>query len=164
MPEIAPVSALSRSASSKTINGALPPSSNVSFFTVLADSLIRIFPTSVEPVKLTFLTRLERINCLPISSASPVMIFTTPAGSLACWQSSARNRAERGVSGAGFPINVQPAAKAAAILRVSIAIGKFQGVIAATTPIGCFKTRMRFVGESDGIISPYTRTASSANQ
>jgi hypothetical protein len=38
---------------------------------------------------------------------------------------------------------VQPAAKAGPTLRVIIAAGKFHGVIAAVTPIGCFSTTMR---------------------
>ena len=39
-----------------------------------------------------------------------------------------------------------PAASAGAHLRVIIAAGKFHGVIEATTPIGCFSTRIRFPG------------------
>ena len=35
----------------------------------------------------------------------------------------------------------QPAASAGATLRVIIAMGKFQGVIAAQTPTGCLSTR-----------------------
>ena len=38
----------------------------------------------------------------------------------------------------GFNTTVQPAASAGATLRAIIAIGKFQGVIAPTTPTGCF--------------------------
>ncbi|MNY46887.1 hypothetical protein D3C86_1821100 [compost metagenome] len=54
--------------------------------------------------------------------------------------------AENGVWAAGFNTMAQPAAKAGPALRVIIALGKFQGVIAATTPIGCFMTRMRLSG------------------
>jgi hypothetical protein len=49
---------------------------------------------------------------------------------------------------------VQPAANAAPALRVIIALGKFQGVIAATTPIGCLITTMRRSPEVAGITSP----------
>ena len=42
--------------------------------------------------------------------------------------------------------NVQPAASAGPALRVIIAAGKFQGVIAATTPTGWRSTRMRLSG------------------
>ena len=47
---IAPSAAASRSASSNTMNGALPPSSSESFFTVAAHCAISSLPTAVEPV------------------------------------------------------------------------------------------------------------------
>ena len=47
---MAPTTAASRSASSKTIKGALPPSSMEVFFTVSAHAAISVLPTSVEPV------------------------------------------------------------------------------------------------------------------
>ena len=48
---IAPATASSRSASSKTMNGALPPSSSEIFLSPGAHCAMRSFPTSVEPVK-----------------------------------------------------------------------------------------------------------------
>ena len=42
----------------------------------------------------------------------------------------------KGVLTAGLQMIVHPAANAGAILRVIIAAGKFQGVIAPTTPTG----------------------------
>jgi hypothetical protein len=63
----------------------------------------------------------------------------TPARSA----SSQRASAENGVCDAGFSTMVQPDASAGPILRVIIAAGKFHGVIAAQTPIGCFSTTMR---------------------
>ncbi len=62
--------------------------------------------------------------------------------------------AESGVCSAGFSTIVQPAASAGAALRVTIAAGKFQGVIPAVTPTGCFVTRMRRSGVGCGIVSP----------
>jgi hypothetical protein len=50
------------------------------------------------------------------------------------------------VNVAGLITTGQPAARAGAHLRVIIALGKFQGVIAATTPIGCLITTMRLSG------------------
>src|SRR5207302_8470418 len=47
---MAPSTAASRSASSKTMKGALPPSSRESFLTVPAHWAMRILPISVEPV------------------------------------------------------------------------------------------------------------------
>ena len=45
------------------------------------------------------------------------------------------------VASAGLTITGQPAARAGATFRVIIAIGKFQGVMAAHTPIGCRMAR-----------------------
>jgi hypothetical protein len=47
-------------------------------------------------------------------------------------------KAVNGVSSAGLMTQVHPAAKAAPTFLVIIAAGKFQGVIIAATPIGCF--------------------------
>ena len=59
---IAPATARSRSASSKTMNGALPPSSIDTFFTVPADCSTSILPTSVEPVKVILRTSGLAVN------------------------------------------------------------------------------------------------------
>src|SRR5687767_15856780 len=64
---IAPSTAASRSASSNTMNGALPPSSSDSFFTVSAHCFIRSLPTSVEPVNDSFLTSGLAVSSLPMS-------------------------------------------------------------------------------------------------
>ncbi|MNY83129.1 hypothetical protein D3C86_2256730 [compost metagenome] len=60
----------------------------------------------------------------------------------------------RGVCSAGLTIIVQPAASAGAALRVIIAAGKFHGVIAAQTPIGCFRMVMRLSVVGEGMVSP----------
>ncbi|MCY1508106.1 hypothetical protein D9M68_424060 [compost metagenome] len=49
---------------------------------------------------------------------------------------------------------VQPAASAGPALRVIIAAGKFHGVIAAVTPIGCLMTMMRLSTWWPGMVSP----------
>ena len=109
---MAPLTASSMSASSKTMKGALPPSSRDTFFTVSALARMSSLPTSVEPVKESLRTR-----GLPVSS--------------------------RPMPSAGLITTVQPAANAGATLRVIMALGKFQGVIAATTPTGCLMAMMR---------------------
>ena len=68
--------------------------------------------------------------------------------------SSASASAESGVALAGLSTIVQPAASAGPALRGIIAIGKFHGVIAAQTPIGCFCTSMRRPATFVGIVSP----------
>ncbi len=79
-----------------------------------------------------------------------------PAGMPARWASSARARAkaDKGVLVAGLHTTVQPAARAGAIFRVSIALGKFQGVMQATTPTGCLMQTMRLSLEGWGMVSP----------
>ena len=57
----------------------------------------------------------------------------------------------------------QPAARAGPALRVIMAAGKFQGVIAAHTPTGCLRTSSRLSAVGAGMMSPYTRRASLAN-
>ena len=69
------------------------------------------------------------------------MTFKTPVGTPASTASLATASAHSGVSSDGLTTIVQPAASALLTLRVIIAIGKFHGVIAATTPIGCLIVR-----------------------
>lgn len=67
LQNMAPFTARSRFASSKTMNGALPPNSRLTFFRVPDASLANIFPTPVEPVKLSFFTRGFVANSLAVS-------------------------------------------------------------------------------------------------
>ena len=130
------------SASSNTMKGALPPSSSDSFLTVGAHCAIRMRPTSVEPVKLRWRTTSLAHSTLPTAmllAPSAVSTLSTPAGMPARTASSAAASADSGVSSAGLMTTGQPAASAGATLRVIIAIGKFHGVMAAHTPIGCLQ-------------------------
>ncbi|MCY1452457.1 hypothetical protein D9M71_693770 [compost metagenome] len=68
--------------------------------------------------------------------------------------SLARASADKGVSGAGLTTMVQPAASAAPALRVIMALGKFQGVMAAVTPIGCSFVTRWLPAKWLGIVSP----------
>ncbi len=140
---MAPFTASSRSASSKTINGALPPSSRDTFLIPGAHCSISLAPTSVEPVKEILRTLGLAVSSLPMSPAEPVTTLSTPLGIPARSASSTIASAENGVCDAGLMTMVQPAASAGPALRVIIAAGKFHGVIAAVTPIGCLMTRMR---------------------
>ena len=154
---IAPSTAESMSASSKTMKGALPPSSSDIFLIVGAHCFIRMRPTSVEPVKLRWRTVSEAHSTPPISideSASPVTMLSTPAGRPARRASSAQASADSGVCSAGLMTTGQPAASAGATLRVIIATGKFHGVIAAHTPMACFRMTKRLFGSVVGMVSP----------
>src|SRR5436190_22943651 len=151
---IAPLTAASISASSKTMNGALPPSSSESFLTVPAHCCISNLPTSVEPVKVNLRTIGFEVSSPPISFEPPVTQEKTPFGTPARSASSHNANAENGVAVAGFSTIVQPAAKAGPHLRVIIAAGKFHGVIAAQTPIGSLITTIRLSVPCEGIVSP----------
>ena len=105
-------------------------------------------------------------STLPIAielSLSAVKTLITPAGKPARCANSASASAERGVCSAGLITIVQPAAIAGAIFRVIIAIGKFHGVIAAHTPMGCLSVTSRRSTAGLASTSPFTRLASSAN-
>src|SRR3984893_5444829 len=151
---IAPLTAASMSASSKTMNGALPPSSSESFLTVPAHCCISNLPTSVEPVKVNLRTIGFEVSSPPTSFDGPAPQENTPVGPPARSASSHKAKAENGVAVAGFNTIGQPAAKAGPALRVIIAAGKFHGVIAAQTPIGSFVTTMRLSAACAGIVSP----------
>src|SRR6266536_369777 len=57
LQNMAPSTARSKSASLKTMNGALPPSSRLTLFRVDEASLASNFPTPVDPVKLILRTK-----------------------------------------------------------------------------------------------------------
>ena len=153
----APSTAASRSASSNTMNGALPPSSSDSFFSVGADCCIRMRPTAVDPVNDNLRTTGDSHSALPTSidrASSAGTTLNTPGGKPARPASSASASADNGVCSAGLTTTVQPAASAGATLRVIIAFGKFHGVIAAATPIGSLNTKSLRSFATVGIVSP----------
>ena len=121
---------------------------------VAVQSAINFFPTGVEPVKVNFRTIGLEVRASPISEVIPDTIFITPFGIPARADNSVIASADKGVALAGLQTTVQPAARAGAIFRVNIALGKFQGVIQATTPTGCLITTMRLSLAGGGIISP----------
>jgi hypothetical protein len=149
-----PSIAASMSASSKTMKGALPPSSSDTFLTVPAHCSMRSLPTSVDPVKLSLRTPGLAVSSRPTSPDGPVTTFKTPFGMPARSASTANASAERGVDEAGRITTGQPAASAGAHFRVIIAAGKFHGVIDATTPMGCLMTTMRWPGSGSSMTSP----------
>ena len=62
------------------MNGALPPSSSETFFTVPAHCSISNLPISVEPVKVSLRTIGFEVISPPISLAPPVTQEKTPFG------------------------------------------------------------------------------------
>ncbi len=136
------------------MKGALPPSSSDTFLTVAAHCSISFLPTSVEPVKVNLRTIGLLVSSFPMTLAPPVTTDITPLGMPARSASSHSASAEYGVMLAGLITIVQPAASAGPALRVIIALGKFHGVTAAHTPIGCLMTTMRLSGDCAGMVSP----------
>src|SRR5579864_29261 len=114
MPSTSPSTALSRSASSKTTNGDLPPSSSDNFFVVPAVALRIARPTSVEPVNAILSTSGCATRASP-ERPSPVTMLTTPFGRPASWHNSAKASAVSGVNSAGLSTTVLPAATAGTI-------------------------------------------------
>ncbi len=148
------------------MKGALPPSSSESFFSVSAERRARCLPTGVEPVKLILRTRASSSQASTTSGVrwrEAVTMFGTPGGTPASSARATSASEVRGVSSAGLQTTVQPAARAGAILRAIIAAGKFQGVMAATTPTGSLMANMRRPGTGAGMMSPLERVACSAN-
>ena len=144
LASIAPSTAASRSASSKTMNGAFPPSSIEERKTFLADCSSNLTPTWVEPVKVILRNRESAITgALVVADSFVVITLMTPAGNPASSKVFTNRSVVSGVSSAGLITTVQPAASAGPILRVAIASGKFHGVIAKTGPTGLEVTSMR---------------------
>src|SRR5580704_15549629 len=126
---MAPSIAESISASSKTMNGALPPSSMAGLTMLSAASCNSLRPTSVEPVNDTTRTRGScSIALTTLPDERDGMTLTTPAGTPASSRIGISASMVSGVSEAGLSTTGQPAASAGPILRVAIAAGKFLGV------------------------------------
>ncbi len=118
----------------------------------------------MEPVKLILRIAAAPTSRPPARAPSDAgTTLTTPAGTPAASASAASASVPSGVCSAGLATTVQPAASAAPSLRVSIAYGKFHGVISAHGPTGSRSTWSRCAALVAGMISPYIRAASPAN-
>ncbi len=99
--------------------------------TVFAACAASSTPTSVLPVKVSLRIAGSSKNTDETSAGSTVVItWNTSAGPPASRHNSSRRIAVSGDCSAGFSTTVQPAARAGAALRVTIAAGKFHGVTA----------------------------------
>ncbi len=162
---IRPSTALSRSASSHTTNGALPPSSIEERMTCSDACSSSFTPTAVEPVNETLRARPLLIHGPTTEPASEEQTtLRTPAGRPASTRMSTSAKLESGVRCAGLKTIVQPAAMAGPILRVPMASGKFQGVTRTHGPTGWRDTKIRVLPSPLSVMSPPMRTASSENQ
>ena len=135
--------------------GAWPPSSSDSRLIWSAERRIRSLPTSVEPVNEILRTRAsEKSWSATMPAERDVIRLTTPGGVPASSIARRIRAAVSGVALAGLTTLVQPAAIAGPSLRVIIAAGKFQGVIAAVTPTGWRSTSTRLAGFIGGTTCP----------
>src|SRR5665213_1286782 len=145
-------SARSRSASSNTITGFLPPSSKCTRFSVGAPCAMMAEPVALSPTNPIALIAGCSVSALPASSPMPCTVFSTPSGTPACLTSFARRSAVTGDHSAGLWTTEQPAASAGAIFQVESMKGVFHGVITPTGPIG---TRVEtFQCSSLGVLRP----------
>ena len=129
-------SARSRSASSNTITGFLPPSSKCTRFRVGAPCAMIAEPVALSPTKPIALMAGCSVSALPASSPMPCTVLSTPSGRPACLASLASRSAVTGDHSAGLCTTVQPAASAGAIFQVDSMNGVFHGVMTPTGPIG----------------------------
>src|SRR5207244_11437262 len=94
------------------------------------------WPAPVEPVKEMPCTRGSLTSTSPTSLPLPVTRLSTPPGRPASSKISTSLVAMIGVSEAGLNTTALPPITAGKIFHDGIAIGKFQGVMHATTPSG----------------------------
>src|SRR5579871_6493250 len=145
-------SARSRSASSNTITGFLPPSSKCTRFKVFAPCAMIADPVALSPTNPMALIAGCSVSALPASSPMPCTVLSTPSGTPASFTSLASMSAVTGDHSAGLCTTVQPAASAGAIFHVESMNGVFHGVITPTGPIG---TRVEmFQCSSLGVLRP----------
>src|SRR5581483_6414953 len=140
--------ARSRSASSRTTIGPLPPSSSSSGLPAARAATFP--PVSTEPMKPSAWTPALPAISSPTTGPCPVTIENTPAGSPASTMHSASLTAQTEVDGAGAQTTALPEARAGAISSEGIVYGQFHGVITPTTPRGTRYARIRLPASTDG--------------
>ena len=91
-------------------------------------------PARVDPVRVTIEVRGCSTSRRPTVRPSPQTTLTSPSGRPASWQTRATANADSGVSSLGLTTTALPAMRAGPTLRAKMAAGKFQGMMAATTP------------------------------
>jgi hypothetical protein len=141
------------SVSAQTMTGAWPPSSMMAGFMLAAARPAMCLPTGTEPVNAMNRMAGEAMTRREISSGTPNSTLSTPAGSPASANAWASWHTVPGTSSDGLITMEQPAASAAAILRIGPSAGKFHGTNAPTGPTGVCRTDRIWLG-SAGMIRP----------
>ena len=138
-PKAAAFTASSRSASSSTTSGDLPPSSSSTGLRCSAHFLAMILPTREEPVKLTRRTALCAISAsttAPASLGALVTTLTTPGGKPASRKMVPISRCVPGHISEALSTTVLPQASGMAMARTPRMTGAFHGAMPTTTPTG----------------------------
>ena len=164
LASMAPSTAASTSASSKTMNAASPPSSSSGRTTRRAAPAMISRPTWVDPVNVTARTAGWSSSAWVTSRGGPCTRLTTPLGMPASVSVRIISVAASGAFSETLATTVHPAARAGASLRAWMEQGKFHGVSEATTPTGRLMLRCRRSAASCGRTSPCGRRVCSANQ
>ncbi|MNT15379.1 hypothetical protein D3C72_1504300 [compost metagenome] len=161
-PFTAHSTASSRSASSSTTRAFLLPISSWQRTKLAAVAAATRRPVSTEPVKLRALMPLEWISRSPTSEPLPITRLKVPAGR--AWRAmiSVRAQALAGTALAGLNTTALPKARAGAIFQAAVAIGKFHGVMMATTPTGSRRISISTPGRTESAVSPICRRTSAA--
>src|SRR5699024_1777156 len=154
--------ARSISASFKTIAGALPPNSKLTFVIFLLADSITLLPEFSDPVIETIPTFGLEASSSPIFLPRPVTKLNTPLGKFTSSTNFVKNIALFGDSPLGLITAVFPVIKAGAIFLAIKKNGKFHGRIPVVTPIALLKSKIVSFGRSLGIISPSYLLAHSA--
>ncbi len=97
------------------------------------------------------------ISCSPTSEPEPITRLNNPSGRFCLAIISVKATALAGVRLAGFQITALPKAKAGAIFHDAVAVGKFQGLIMATIPIGSRRVSISTPGRTESAVSPIWR-------
>ena len=133
---MAHLSAASRSASSATTKGFLPPSSSDTRASRAPAICAIRRPTAVEPVKLMTATSGCATSGSPASRPSPCTTLSAPAGSPASCAMAANSQAVSGVSSAALSTAALPQTSAGNTFQATFAIGVLAAMISPATPIG----------------------------
>ena len=158
-PNTVAFTAASRSASSSTTSGALPPSSSRMGLRYFAAIWANNLPTRVEPVKLMRFTAGCAITAsltVPASLTSVWMTLTTPSPSPASMRVCPINWWVCGQTSDDLRITVLPQASGMASARTPRITGAFHGAMPNTTPTGWRCAMARLPGTSEGTTSPDT--------
>ncbi len=151
--------ASSRFASASTMVGFLPPISSCTRTCRAPHAAATLAPVASEPVN--EMARMPGCSTTAApASPAPCTRLRTPPGRPASCRASARRTAQSGASSDGLRTTALPAIMAGQAFQAGMATGKFQGVIAPTTPRGARSVWTNTRSRSEGTTRPNSREPS----